>query len=316
VAPSHAGAHAAAAPAASAGQGSGKAEAKLRKRIRVGKYELREIGIAAAYLAPSLIVFALFFYWPFARLVGWGTYAPKDRGRAYVYEGVSRYGDVLRTDDFLSGLWLSTKFVLLTVPLGLFLGLLLAALAHRRLAGIRIFQTIFSSTIATSVAVAAIIFYVLINPTIGVLKVGWLDSPTWALPAVSLVTTWRNLGLAFVISLAGLQAIPEETLEAASLDGFGPVRRFFTIVVPQLWPVITFLVVVLSVSAFQEFAAIDIITSGTPAKSTELLVYKIFQRQNPQNITTGSVYAVGLFLITMVMAGLQFAVLNRRNRLD
>lgn len=296
--------------------GSGVGEPKLRKRVRFGKYELREVGMATLFLAPSLVVFGLFFYWPFARLVGWGTYAPKNRGRAYVYEGVSRYGEVLGSEDFRSGLWLSIKFVLLTVPLGLFLGLMLAALAHRRLAGIRVFQTIFSSTIATSVAVAAIIFFVLINPTIGVLKVSWLDNPTWALPAVSFVTTWRNLGLAFVICLAGLQAIPDETLEAASLDGYGPIRRFFTIVVPQLWPVLTFLIVVLSVAAFQEFASIDIITNGTPAKSTELLVYKIFQRQNPQNITTGSAYAVGLFLITMVMSGLQFAVLNRRNRLD
>ena len=79
---------------------------------------------------------------------------------------------------------------------------------------------------------------------------------------------------------------------------------------------LTFLIVVLSVAAFQEFAAIDILTNGGPAKSTELLVYKIFQRQNPQNITEGSVYAVGLFLITLVMSGIQFSILNRRNRLD
>lgn len=289
---------------------------KLRKRVRIGKYEAREVGLAFAFLAPSLVIFVLFFYWPFARLVGWGTYSPKNRGKSYVYDGLSNYTDAFGSKEFQDGLWLSAKFVLFTVPLGLFLGLLLAVLAHRKLRGIRIFQTIFSSTIATSVAVAAVIFFVLINPTVGVLKVGWLENVSTSLPAVSLVTTWRNLGLAFVICLAGLQAIPEETLEAAALDGYGPIRRFFRITVPLLWPVLTFLIVVLSVAAFQEFAAIDILTNGGPAKSTELLVYKIFQRQNPQNITEGSVYAVGLFLITLVMSGIQFSILNRRNRLD
>lgn len=286
------------------------------RRSRLEAYEPREIALAAALLAPSLIIFVLFFFSPFVHLVGWGAYQPTDRGRAYDYVGLSRYWDVLSSNDFLSGVWLSIKYVFFTVPLGLVLGLLLAVAAHRKLAGIRIFQTIFSSTIATSVAVAAVIFYVLINPAIGILKVDWLDDPTLALPAVSLVTTWRNLGLAFVICLAGLQAIPDDVLEAAELDGYGPIRRFFSMTVPLLWPVLTFLIVVLTISAFQEFAAIDIITNGTPAKSTELLVYKIYQNQSSQKVTTGSVYALGMFGISLVVSLLQFSLLNRRMRVD
>lgn len=287
---------------------------RQRRRIRVLGYDLGEVGLAGLLLLPSLVIFGVFFYYPFARLVSWGAYEPYNRGRNYKLTGFSHYLDVIKGGEFGNGMWLSAKYIVLTVPLGLALGLLLAVLAHRHLKGIKIFQTIFSSTIATSAAVASVIFFVLINPTIGVFRVNWLNQPSTALPALSMVTIWRNLGLAFVICLAGLQAIPDDVNEAASLDGYGAVRKFFKITVPMLWPVITFLIVVLSVSAFQEFAAVDLVTQGTPAGSTELMVYKIFQAQSPQQITNGAVYSVGLFVITLVMSIMQFSFLERRNR--
>lgn len=283
---------------------------------RIRQYSPKEVGLAAALIAPSLAIFILFSYWPFARIIGWATYVPRNGGKAYEYKGISQIFNTLGTDDFRTGLWLSIKYLLFTVPLGLALGLLLAMVAHRKLRGIRIFQTIFSSTIATSVAVASVVFFVLINPTVGVFKVDWLDNVHTALPALSLITTWRNLGLSFVICLAGLQAVPEDVLEAAAVDGYGAVRRFFKVTIPLLWPVLTFLVVVLSISAFQEFASVDIMTQGAPGGSTELLVYKIYQRQDPASITTGSGYAIGMFIITLVISGLQFGFLNRRVRLD
>lgn len=287
---------------------------RQRRRIRVLGYDLGEVGLAGLLLLPSAVVFGVFFYYPFARLLSWGTYKPINRGTAYKYDGWSHYLDVIKSADFRSGMWLSAKYIVYTVPPGLVLGLLLAVLAHRRIKGIKIFQTIFSSTIATSAAVASVIFFVLLSPTIGFFKVHWMESTFAALPALSMVTTWRNLGLAFVICLAGLQAIPDEVNEAAELDGYGPIRKFFRITVPMLWPVLTFLVVVLSVAAFQEFAAVDLVTQGNPAGATELMVYKIFQSQSPTKITVGAVYAVGLFAITMVMAILQFTFLERRNK--
>lgn len=282
------------------------------RRLRLGSYDLKEVGLAALFLTPSLVVFSLFFYWPFARLLSWGAYEPVQRGASYRNVGFSNYADVIGSQDFRSGLWISTKYVFITVPAGLVLGVLLAVAAHRRLRGIKFFQTVFSSTIATSVAVAAVVFFVLINPEIGVIKTDLLSDPSRALFGVGLVTIWKNMGLAFVICLAGLQAIPEEVLEAARLDGFGAFRRFFTVTLPMMGPVMVFLVVVLVISAFQEFAPMDILTSGGPARSTETMVFKVFQRQNPQNITVGAVMAVGLFVITVVVTLGQFLLLERR----
>src|SRR5262249_41509289 len=99
---------------------------------------------------------------------------------------------------------------------------------------------------------------------------------------------------------------------AATLDGYGPVRRFLRIIVPLISPVLMFLAVVLVIFGFQAFAQIDFLTSGGPAGSTETLVFKIFQKNTPDTITIGSVMSVGLFVLTFLVTLLQFAILDRR----
>jgi len=272
----------------------------------------KEIGLAALFLAPSAVLFAVFFFYPFEQLVLRGLYRNNAQGTNLRYEGWKQYTDVLGGEEFRDGLWHSIQYVLFTVPAGLVLGTLLAVAANRKLRGIRIFQTIFSSTIASSVAVASVIFYVLLNEQIGVLEVDWLNDPDLALFGVSLSSVWQNLGLSFVIVLAGLQAVPEELMEAATLDGFGPARRFFRVTLPLLSPVLLFLVVILVVFALQAFAQIELISQGGPAKASETLVYKIFQRQQPNQLGEGSVMAVGLFVVTFIVTLGQFAILNRR----
>jgi sn-glycerol 3-phosphate transport system permease protein len=273
---------------------------------------LAETGMAALFLAPSIILFALFFFYPFEQLVLRGLYRNNAQGTNLRYVGWSQYKDVLTGDDFRAGLIHSLQYVLYTVPAGLILGTLLAVAAHRKLRGIRIFQTIFSSTVATSVAVASVLFYVLLNSQTGVLKVNWLNDPDLALFGVSLSSIWQNLGLSFIIVLAGLQTVPTELMEAATLDGYGPVRRFFRITLPLISPVLLFLTVVLVIFALQAFAQIELISRGGPAGHSETLVYKIFQHQTPDQLGVGSVMAVGLFVVTFVVTLAQFLLLDRR----
>lgn len=276
------------------------------------RFSPKETLLAAAFLAPSFIVFFVFAFMPFWRVMTWGTFESRQRGSSFESVGFSQYVDVLTGEEFRDGVWISLKYVLYTVPPGLVLGVLLAVAANRQIRGIKFFQTVFSSTIATSVAVASVIFLVLINPSIGVFKVNWLNDPGLALFGVSLSSIWQNIGLSFVIVLAGLQAIPEEVLEAATIDGYGPVRRFFRITLPLLAPVLMFLSVVLVVFAFQAYAQVDILTAGGPARSTETLVFKIFQRQSTENIPVGSIMSAGLFAITFVVTLIQFFILDRR----
>lgn len=297
---------------------------------------LKESLIALVFLAPSLVVFVAFFFYPFEQLVLRGLYRNNSAGTNLRYVGWEQYSDVLGSSEFRDALWRSVQYVIFTVPPGLALGTLLAVFANRKLKGTKIFQAIFSSTIATSAAVASVVFLVLLNPEVGVIEGGippfelerpllsnpsgvldfglfHLTTPTaGALFGVALSSVWQNLGLSFVVVLAGLQAIPEEVDEAAALDGYGPVRRFFRITLPLLSPVLMFLVVVLVIFALQAFAPIEFLTGGSPAGSTRTLVFEIFQRQTPNKLHEGAIMSVGLFGVTFLVTLLQFSLLERR----
>lgn len=285
-----------------------------RLAARSGKYQGREVALAAALLAPAAAVFAVFFYLPFIKLLGWGTYKSERGGATYRHVGLSQYKDILTGDAFSGGLWHSVLFVLFTVPAGLILGILLAVSAHRRLKGIKVFQAIFSSTLATSVAVSSVIFLYLFNPVVGVFQVHWVEQRGWSLFAAALPSIWQNLGLSFVIVLAGLQAVSDEVLEASRLDGYSAWRRLTRITLPLISPVLLFLIVILVVFGFQAFAQIEVITNGGPAGSSETLVFKIF-RSN-QDYGSGAVLSVGLFLVTFVVTMFQFTILDRRVHYD
>jgi sn-glycerol 3-phosphate transport system permease protein len=272
----------------------------------------RDVLLAVLFLAPSIAIYVAFFYRPFLNLLNWGTFRSRENGAFFESVGLEQYREELVSDDFLDGLWHTVQFVLYTVPPGLVLGILLAVAAHRRLRGIKVFQTIFSSTLASSVAVTSVIFLYLFNPVVGLVQVNWLNDPDWAMFAVALPSIWQNLGLSFVIVLAGLQSVPEEVLEAATLDGYGPFRRLMRITLPLISPVLLFLVVVLVVFGFQAFAQIDLLTGGGPAGVTETLVFKINRLNRPDTIAIGAVYSIGLFLVTLVVTLAQFVMLDRR----
>ncbi len=275
----------------------------------------RDALVGYALLVPSAVIFVWFFFYPLVRLFVMGLHQQNRTGTAERYVGWSRFGDVLTGEQFTEGLRISATYVLYTVPLGLVLGVLLAVAANRRLKGIKVFQTIFSSTIASSVAVASVVFFVLLNPQIGYfssVKFFSLSDPDTALRGVALSSVWQNLGLTFVIVLAGLQAIPDEVDEAATLDGYGPVRRFFRVTLPLISPTLMFLAVVLVIFALQAFAQADILTQGGPVGATETLVFKIFRSQQPIDQGTGSIMALGLFGITLLVSLAQFLLLERR----
>jgi sn-glycerol 3-phosphate transport system permease protein len=275
----------------------------------------RENVLALGLLLPSLAIFVTFFFYPLYRLVHLGLYQQNRTGTAERYIGWGHFSDVLTGDTFLPSLKISGLYVLYTVPIGLVLGILLAVAVNRRLKGIKIYQTIFSSTVASSVAVTSVVFFVLLNPQVGYFsKVSFfsLSDPSTVLRGVALSSIWQNLGITFVIVLAGLQAVPEEIIEASILDGYGPIRRFFRVTLPLISPTLMFLAVVLVIFALQAFAQVDILTQGGPAESTQTLVYQIFNSRQPQSQSDGAVMAIGLFGVTLFVALLQFRLLEKR----
>ncbi|MCB1030627.1 MAG: sugar ABC transporter permease [Acidimicrobiales bacterium] len=275
----------------------------------------RDILLGYALIFPAFLILAVFAFKPLVRLVELSLVKPNRFGTGETYVGWSNIMDILTGDEFKEGLWITTKVVIVTVPAGLLLGLALALLANRKLRGIRIFQTIFSSTIATSVAVASVVFFGLINPEIGrfrdvrALSVAHSDT---ALRGIMLTSIWQTMGVTFVICLAALQAVPDEILEATRIDGFSAWRRITRIILPLISPALLVLTVILGVGAFQTFAQVDLLTAGGPAGSTETIVFKIFERQDPGHISEAAVMSLGLFVLTLGMTLIQFGVFNKR----
>lgn len=280
----------------------------------------RDWPLALVMLAPSLVVFGLFIFYPLVRTVWLGFYDVNVFG-ATRWVGISQYSDVLTSSDFRDSLVATILFTMLTVPLGLAAGLALAVLAHQRLRGIGVFRTMFSSTVATSVAVASLMWLTLLNPSVGIVNqllralgqdpINFLQDPTWALPSVALATVWLHLGFTFIVISAGLQSVPDELLESAVVDGAGPWMRFRDVTLPMLSPTLLFALVVLTINAFQSFGQIDLLTQGGPLGRTDVLVYSIF-RQVPTNPGVASVQAIALFGIVLTLTLVQFRVLERR----
>jgi sn-glycerol 3-phosphate transport system permease protein len=283
---------------------------------------LREMGLAYFLLVPSLLVFGVFVFYPFFRNFYLGFYrTPPYPNLPKHYVGFDQYQNVLSSSDFISSLKTTIAFALMTVPVGIALGIALAVLAHQKLKAMGIYRTIFSSTVATSVAVASVIFGTLFNPVVGLLP--WLglqtdppllQNPDWALPAVAILTIWQNLGLSFILMAAGLQAIPDELDEAARVDGAGTWSRFWRVTLPLLSPTIFFAVVVGSIFAFQTFGQIDLLTQGGPLGRTNVLTYYIYRTLRGTNPDEGkaAVLAIALFGITLLLTLFQMRVLERR----
>jgi len=266
----------------------------------------------------------VFVFYPFLENFRTGLYLnPPFPNLPQRYVGLDQFRDVLTSDSFVNSLKTTVAFAFLTVPAGIGLGLLLAVAAHRRLKGVGVYRTIFSSTVATSVAVAAVIFSMLFNPIVGLLPWLWIDprppiieNPDLALGAVALVTVWQTLGLTFILLSAGLQAIPDEIVEAAQIDGAGPATRFWRVTVPMLSPTLFFAFVVGTIHAFQSFGQIDILTQGGPFGHTNVLTYAIFSALNPAKGAAdpgrAAVLAIALFFITLGLTAVQMRVLEKR----
>ena len=199
--------------------------------------------------------------------------------------------------------------------------MLLAALAHQKLRGIGIYRTIFSSTVATSVAVASVIFVHAVEPAD---RVGAATSdgraaraccrtPRWALPMVALVTVWQTLGLTFILMARRCRPSPTTCSKRHESTARARARTFRQVTLPMLSPTIFFAVVVGTIFAFQTFGQIDLLTQGGPLKKTNVLTYSIYTTSSSDG-TTGkaAVLAIALFFITLVLALIQLRFLERR----
>jgi oligogalacturonide transport system permease protein len=279
-------------------------------------YSDRRVGLA--YAMPFLIGIVVFTLFPFVTslALSFSDYQLQDPIAHAGFVGFDNYSAMAADPTFRQSFWVTLIYVFVTVPLKLAFALVIAFVLNFRLRAIGAFRTAYylPSILGGSVAIAVVWRYVFANDglinqaldVIGIEGVNWLGEPGYAMATIVLLRLWQ-FGSAMVIFLAGLQAIPSDLHEAATLDGAKPWTIFRRITLPLLTPVIFFNFIMQVVQAFQEFNGPYVITGGGPLKSTYLLPLMIYEETFKYfDVGYASALSWFLFLIIALMTAIAF----------
>ena len=259
------------------------------------------------YTLPALLVFAGFLFYPFFKTIYLSLYKTNKMGQAKLFVGLGNYVELFTSKSFFNSLAVTLAFVVIVVAGSMILGLLSAMLCNRSFPGIRVFSTAYALPMAIASSSAAMIFRIMLHPSIGIvnkllgLDINWVNDPKYALVCVALLTAWLNSGINFLYFSAGLSNIDESIYERASVDGAGEVQKFFRLTLPGLSPIMFYTLVVNIIQAFQAFGQVKILTKGGPGESTNLIVYSIY-RDAFFNYRFGSAAAQSVILFAIIMA--------------
>lgn len=265
------------------------------------------------YLVPSMLIFAVFLFYPFFKTIYLSLYKTNKMGEAKLFVGLENYKALLSSPSFHNSLKATLIFVSVVVIGSMLLGLVAAVLCNKAFPGIRFFSTAYALPMAIASSSAAMIFQIMLHPAVGIvnkllnLDINWLNDPKTALWCVAILTAWLNSGINFLYFSAGLGNIDETIYERASVDGASGIQQFFSLTLPGLSPIMFYTLVVNIIQAFQSFGQIKILTEGGPNESTNVIVYSIY-RDAFFNYRFGSAAAqsVILFLIVMVITLIMF----------
>jgi multiple sugar transport system permease protein len=276
---------------------------------------------AYLYLAPILIGLSVFTVGPVIASL-FLSLSHYEMGATPTITGFQNYHDILGSQLFWKVAGQTFYYALIYVPFSIAVSLALALLIERKIAGLAFFRTVYFLPVVTSTVAAAIIWTWLYNGDVGLLNyllslIGingpqWLRDPKWAMPAIALMSIWKNVGYNMMIFLAGLATIPADYHEAAKLDGASALRRFWKITLPMLSPVLFFVLVVTTIGAFQVFEQTYVMTNGGPGTSTLTLSYYIWQTAF-EFFDLGRASAMGylFFLIVLIFTAFQFIARKR-----
>lgn len=267
------------------------------------------------YLVPSMLVFAVFLFYPFFKTIFLSLYKTNKMGEAKLFVGMENYMNLLASESFRNSLKVTLIFVVIVVAGGMLLGLIAAVLCNKAFPGIRAFSTAYALPMAIASSSAAMIFQIMLHPTVGIvnkllgLDINWLNNPKTALICVAVLTAWLNSGINFLYFSAGLGNIDDTIYERASVDGASGVQQFFSLTLPGLSPIMFYTLVVNIIQAFQSFGQIKILTEGGPNETTNVIVYSIY-RDAFFNYRFGSAAAqsVILFIIVMLITLVMFRI--------
>lgn len=295
-------------------------EAPVRKedssKKKISKLFYKDSTWAIIFLFPHLILFLAFMLFP---VIGSFvlSFASWDLIGELEWIGFGNYVELYNDEIFVEVFWNTVIFTAVSVPVGIFISLLLAVALNQKIGGIKFYRVAYFLPVISSMVAVAIIWQWIYNPEYGFLNfllnlVGidgpnWLSSQTWALPAVIITTIWKNLGFNMLIFLAGLQGISDSYYEAAELDGASVIQKFRHITIPLLSPTTFFITIMAVINSFQVFDTVYLMTGGGPGRATSVIVHYLYQNGFEYfRMGYASAMAYVLFFLVFILTIIQF----------
>ncbi len=275
-------------------------------------------------ILPQLLVTATFFYWPAIQGLAQSFMLSDPFGLHNKFVWFDNFISLFKDPLYLKSIVITLVFSASTAALAITTGLFIATLANRALRAKAVIRTFLIWPYAVAPAISGILWLFLLHPSFGVVAIAmknWfgLDwnpvlSGRDAMVMVILASSWKQISYNFVFFMAGMQAIPKSLIEAASMDGAGPFRRFWTITFPLLSPTLFFVTVMNVIfSFFETFGIIHTVTQGGPGGATNILVYKVYQ-DGFIGLNLGSSAAQSIVLMTLIITitVLQFKYVEKK----
>jgi sn-glycerol 3-phosphate transport system permease protein len=287
------------------------------------RVQFRSTWLPWLLIAPQMAVIGVFFFWPAGQALFQSLTQQDAFGISSEFVGWLNFERLWEDATYLASFKTTAVFSLLVAALGLSVSLALAVLANRVVRGAMFYKTLLIWPYAVAPVAAGVLWLFMFNSPMGVVShalrawgVPWdhLLNAEHAMALVVLAAVWKQVSYNFLFFLAGLQSIPKSLIEAAAIDGAGPVRRFWTIVFPLLSPTTFFLLVINVVYAFFDtFAIIDAVTHGGPGKETAILVYKVYYDGfKAMDLGGSAAQSVVLMVIVIALTVVQFRFIEKK----
>ncbi|MBG6238465.1 multiple sugar transport system permease protein [Mycetocola sp. CAN_C7] len=284
------------------------------RRKRPGKDDSR---LAFLFILPAAIGLVVFYFWPLLRGM-WLSFTSWDLLSAAQFIGFDNYVRMFADPVFWNAIRVTLTFVVLNIGIQTIVALVLAVLMQRLTQSTLLRSVILSPFLVSNVVAALVFFWILdfqlgignqILAWLGLDRIGFFTSESWAILTVALVNVWRHMGYTALLIFAGLQAIPGNFYEAARVDGASEVRMFRSITMPLLRPILGLVLIISVIGSFQVFDTISVTTGGGPINATRVLQVYIYENAFAQfDFGYASALSVAMLAILMIVTFLQYRI--------
>jgi len=283
----------------------------------------RSAWLPWALMLPQLVIIGVFFFWPASQAVLQSLQVQDAFGLSTEWVGFQNFIQLWNDPTYLASFKTTAWFSVMVAGLGISISLVLAIFADRIVRGAMVYKTLLIMPYAVAPVIAGVLWVFIFSPSIGVATFGlrafgvdwnYLMNEGQAMTLIIIASVWKQISYNFLFFLAGLQSIPKSLIEAAAIDGAGPLRRFWNIQLPLLSPTTFFLLVINIVYAFFDtFGIIDATTSGGPGQSTSILVYKVYQDGfKALDLGGSAAQSVILMIIVVALTVVQFRYVEKK----